>query len=137
MDKLECNANLIYGFKLEIKIINKLVTKYNEDTGEPYQKKIYSHKEALIGDCIIASTKENDHALYFNEKYGDLYLYSIYSGGDASYYLGLSVATVNNYEMNMYETEVQIKKSYLISVDELGNRLGITPEYYLILEEEC
>ena len=53
------SARVVCGFKLEIQPVSKSVTKYNQDTGEPYQVRVTEHEEGTIDGIPIRDTSQN------------------------------------------------------------------------------
>jgi len=86
---IEYRANIVCGFAMEVKTVTKEVTKYNEDTGQPYVVNAYSHDEIVIAGNVIAEKME----IYDGEKYLGLEIFQDgYEDGD--FYLGSKVVGI-------------------------------------------
>ena len=80
-------ADVVCGFAMEVKAVTKEVTKYDENTGQPYTVNVPSHDEVVIAGNVIAENME----IYEGEKYLGLEIFQDgYEGGDL--YLGSKVA---------------------------------------------
>ena len=94
------DASLICGFEIEIREATKKRTKYNEDTGEPYEVDVPSHQEIVIEGKVVADDKDqHPDTFYVGEDYQGLTLGSSLDGyHHGRKWLGKVLARVDCYE---------------------------------------
>lgn len=120
------SAYAVFGFKLNIEAVNKKKTKYNEDTGEPYQVEIPSYNVALVNGVRVADTKYDADSLYVGEKIEGLEIVqSGYEEGTKA--LGVIVAKVCD-----LDDFVHIDTNMPPVVQAFADRYSLTPGLFLI-----
>jgi len=87
---------IIYGIKVTKKIMTKTITKYNENTGKPYQKEIPSHTE-IFNENGSSVYKDYNDDLYTE---GSLPSYTdiIFLESDSRCYLGILLGKLSDWE---------------------------------------
>ena len=121
-------TTVIYGFRLDISDINKSVTKYDENTGEPKQVEVFSHNQAQVHGVVVAEDKDNSDAFCVWEEIEGLRIEkSGYEGGD--YFLGVEVGKALGNGNWWCEVGSAMPKA----VTAFSHKYGVEPSIYAVM----
>jgi hypothetical protein len=122
------SADLVCGFKVEVRKERTAQKKFNENTGEPYEVMVPSHDVALVGAVEVATTKGNPDAFCNGEEVDGLeFGESGYESGTK--WLGKVVAEVDDYKDDFKEFVPDVPAE----VQAFAEKRGLTPKWFLSL----
>ncbi len=125
---VDFTAEVVVGFKGEIVPIIAPKTKYNEDTGEPYEVNEQTHRTFVVDGVTVADDKENCDVFCCGEGFEGLTMYmSGYEEGTRV--LGVRLAKADQYD----DCAVVL---YGVGHPEVVNftvKYGVRPSVYLLL----
>ena len=122
------STSRICGYKLEIRDVNKPVTKYNPDNGEPFQKDEVSHREALVHGVVVATDIDDPDAFCSWEKIDGLRIdESGYEDGQK--FLGVEVTGLSIDEKDFDEVSLEIPAT----VKAFEAKHKVTPKHYVFM----
>lgn len=114
---------LIHGFEVQVERDYAIVTKYNEDTGEPYDKKV------MTDYCTVSCNGKKILNLHIDEVgdkpyRGDLQLVK----ANNQYFYGQLIGRVSDMD-HQREFDLSISES----VGELGYTIGVKPKTFMVM----
>ena len=126
------SAYLLYGYKVDIKEHYENITKYNEDTGKPYSKRVYVYDDMLIDNIFICNNKHNEDMFCCGETIEGLeIIYSGYGGNDNNdYYLGSIIEKVDD---DCVAKTIDKSNKMNNTLELFSIKYNICPDYYLII----
>jgi hypothetical protein len=122
-------ATVVVGFQGKLDAVKNPKTKYDEDTGKPYQTREHSHTNLVCGETIVADDKSNPDAFCDGESIDGLELFS--SGAyqqEHMRWLGKAIAKVQ-FDPGTTDFECEIPEE----VKRFADKYGLTPRSTLIL----
>lgn len=115
-------ASVVVGFPLEIKEVPGTRTKYDVDTGKPYQVPCTAHYAAICEGLELATDPE---AFYEDDEIDGL---TLHYGSDYEMWLGEKIAEIaSGPGSEIFTPEIPE------AVKAFGERHGFTPKYAVIL----
>ena len=117
-------SQVIAGFEVYIRTVNKNITRYSQDTGEPYVASVFSHREIVMSS--VGSLVEAGEYFHEDEKLGcGLEIFCV----DDEPVLGLKVA-----EVRWKPGRVGFNTEMPAAVREFGVSHGVEPKMFLRLD---
>ena len=123
------SARVVCGFKLDVVTVFTEQTKYNEDTGEPYQVRVESHDVAYVDGKPVIDTIENPDVLCCGEEIDGMEIIeSGYSGGVKI--LGDVLSRVGEYNDVCHIIDLTSNSAGVVAFSE---KHGLTPKLFLVM----
>lgn len=122
-------AELVCGFQVEIREVKKQVTKFDENTGKPYETSAYSHDVAVADGVEVGTTEICVDALSHGEELEGLEFGSSGGYGHGTKWLGKVVTKVDDYKEQFKEVKAETPACVLA----FAQKHGLTPRWFLSL----
>lgn len=122
------SAQLVKGFRLEIHELTKGITRYREETGEPYMAIMTAGYEARVGGQVIAQSEESDDFCTGESVEGFEIMESGYDEGTK--YIGVVLGRVGEYSSD-FEKITEAEHSDILEA--FIKKFNVKPELYLAL----
>ena len=104
---VDYNTNALCGFKLDIREVQKTKTQYDQDTGQPFAVKVFSHYDAYVDGIKVISTKDHEDKKFLwptsyddplqSTEYAGLLLHRSGGEGSGPEILGVSLAELDDW----------------------------------------
>lgn len=111
------DAVVVCGFEYNIRGVKVEKTKYDLNTGEPITVMVPSHEEILVGDVVVADSKEDQYMFCAGLEF---------RSSEGQGWLGKVVAHVDNYN-DLVEISFELPKE----VSEFASKHGLIPKWFL------
>jgi len=122
------DATVVYGFKAEKLSTSTTVTKYNEDTGAPYDKTIQGDDKVFINNVEIFGNDDDeiDSGEIFRETL------EVFGAGDCInefLYIGIDIASVDSANAVVLLPHPKTNDELL----KLSKEVGMEPQLFLLI----
>lgn len=122
------NCKVVCGFRLDVQEAYKNITKYNEDTGQPFTKKVFSHYTVMVEDKELCNRSLDAERLCNGEELDNLEVFEAgYEEGEKV--LGLSLGRRWGDDNTVLELKLTIPEE----VSNFAKEHGLTPKFFLIM----
>jgi len=123
-------AKVICGFRMTVKNVEQEITKYNEDTGIPYKKKVVTHRAAYVKNVLVADSSQEPDFFDMDKPIEGMNHESFHSYNSDERWLGKEIANVDQYEdfVNL-DARFQVPEE----VQTFSQKTGIKPEWMLYM----
>ncbi len=121
------SAYVVVGFELTVREVKANRTKYNEDTGKPFEVHVHSHNDGVIDGVIVSDDRENPGCFCAGEVFDGLKITeSGYEGGTKV--LGVILAECSEYTGDYKPFKAALPEA----VDIFAKKHGVIPNLFLI-----